>query len=48
VESAVKRYLEPSMPAISETTETPETELMPEFDYVSSVSLDSPDSGMHE
>ena len=48
VESAVKRYLEPSMPAISETTETPETEPMPEFDYVSSVSLDSPDSGMHE
>jgi len=48
VESAVKRYLEPSMPAISETTETPETEHMPEFDYVSSVSLDSPDSGMHE
>jgi hypothetical protein len=48
VESAVKRYLEPSMGAISETTETLETELMPEFDYVSSVSLDSPDSGMHE
>jgi len=48
VESAVKRYLEPSMPAISETTETPETEPMPEFDYVSSVSLDSPASGMHE
>lgn len=48
VESAVKRYLDPSMPAISETTETPETEPMPEFDYVSSVSLDSPDSGMHE
>lgn len=48
VESAVKRYLDPSMPAISETTETPETESMPEFDYVSSVSLDSPDSGMHE
>jgi hypothetical protein len=41
VESAVKRYLEPSMPAISETTETPETELMPEFDSVSSVSFDS-------
>ena len=41
VESAVKRYLEPSMPAISETTETPETELMPEFDSVSSVSLGS-------
>jgi len=48
VESAVKRYLEPSMPAISETTETPETEPMPEFDSVSSVSIDSPDSGMHE
>jgi hypothetical protein len=48
VESAVKRYLEPSMPVISETTETPETEPMPEFNYVSSVSLDSPDSGMHE
>ena len=41
VESAVKRYLEPSMPAVSETTETPETELMPEFDSVSSVSFDS-------
>jgi hypothetical protein len=41
VESAVKRYLEPSMPVISETTETPETELMPEFDSVSSVSFDS-------
>jgi hypothetical protein len=41
VESAVKRYLEPSMPVISETTETPETEPMPEFNYVSSVSLDS-------
>jgi len=41
VESAVKRYLEPSMPAISETTETPETELMREFDSVSSVSFDS-------
>jgi len=40
VESAVKRYLEPS-PMNSETIETPETELMPEFDYVSSVSLDS-------
>ena len=41
VESAVKRYLEPSMPVISETTETPETELVPEFDSVSSVSFDS-------
>ena len=41
VESAVKRYLEPSIPAISETTETPETELMREFDSVSSVSFDS-------
>jgi hypothetical protein len=41
VESAVKRYLEPSMPVITETTETPETELMPEFDSVSSVSFDS-------
>jgi len=41
VESAVKRYLEPSMPVISETTETSETELMPEFDSVSSVSFDS-------
>ena len=29
------------MPAISETTETPETELMREFDSVSSVSFDS-------
>ena len=48
VESAVKRYLEPSMPAISETTETPETEHTPEFEFVSSVSLDSLDSGMHE
>lgn len=48
VESAVKRYLEPSMPAISETTETPETKPMPEFEFVSSVSLDSHDSGMHE
>jgi len=41
VESAVKRYLEPSMPAISETTETPETEPMREFDSVSFVSFDS-------
>lgn len=41
VESAVKRYLEPSMPAISETTETPETKLMREFDSVSFVSFDS-------
>ena len=48
VESAVKRYLEPSTPAISETTETPETEHTPEFEFVSSVSLDSHDSGMHE
>jgi hypothetical protein len=48
VESAVKRYLEPSMPAISETTETPETELMPEFDYVSFVSPDSLETSVHE
>jgi hypothetical protein len=48
VESAVKRYLEPSMPAISETTETPETELMPEFDYVSFVSPDSFKTSVHE
>ena len=41
VESAVKRYIEPSMPVITETSETPETELMPEFDSVSSVSFDS-------
>jgi len=41
VESAVKRYLEPSMPVITETSETPETQLMPEFDSVSSVSFDS-------
>ena len=41
VESAVKRYLEPSISAISETTETPETEHTPEFEFVSSVSLDS-------
>ena len=40
VESAVKRYLEPS-PMNSETTETFETELMPEFNSVSSVSFDS-------
>ena len=48
VESAVKRYLEPSISAISETTETPETEHTPEFEFVSSVSFDSHDSGMHE
>jgi len=48
VESAVKRYLEPSMPAISETTETPETEFMPEFDYVSFVSPDSFETSVHE
>ena len=48
VESAVKRYLEPSVSAISETTETLETEHTPEFEFVSSVSFDSPDSGMHE
>lgn len=41
VESAVKRYLEPSISAISETTETPETVYTPEFEFVSSVSLDS-------
>lgn len=41
VESAVKRYLEPSISAISETTETPETVYAPEFEFVSSVSLDS-------
>jgi hypothetical protein len=41
VESAVKRYIEPSIPVISETTETPETEPMPDFDSVSSVSFDS-------
>jgi hypothetical protein len=48
VESAVKRYLEPSVSAISETTETLETEHTLEFEFVSSVSFDSPDSGMHE
>ena len=38
MESAVKRYLEPS-PMSGETTETFETELMPEFNSVSSVSF---------
>lgn len=45
VESAVRRYLDPSMPESIETTETPETEFVPEFEFVSSVSLDSLDSG---
>lgn len=48
VESAVKRYLDPSMPAISETTETPETEPTPELNFVSFVSSDSLATGMHE
>ena len=48
VESAVKRYLDPSMPAISETTETPETEPTPELNFVSFVSPDSLATGMHE
>ena len=48
VESAVKRYLDPSMPAISETTETPETEPTPELNFVSFVSADSLATGMHE
>jgi hypothetical protein len=48
VESAVKRYLDPSIPAISETTETPETEPTPELNFVSFVSSDSLATGMHE
>jgi len=48
VESAVKRYLDPSMPAISETTETPETEPTPELNFVSFVSPDSLATGMYE
>ena len=48
VESAVKRYLDPSMPAISETTETPETEPTAELNFVSFVSADSLATGMHE
>ena len=39
VESAVKRYLDPSLP---ETTETTETELTPILEYVSPVSSVSP------
>jgi hypothetical protein len=35
VESAVRRYLDPSLP---ETTETTETELTPTLEYVSPVS----------
>jgi hypothetical protein len=48
VESAVKRYLDPSMPAISETTETPETKPTLELNFVSFVSPDSLDTGVHE
>ena len=48
VESAVKRYLDPSMPATTETTETPETELTPELNFVSFVSADSLATGVHE
>ena len=47
VESAVKRYLD-SMPAISETTETFETEPTPELNFVSFVSADSLATGGHE
>ena len=39
VESAVRRYLDPSLP---ETTETTETELTPTLEYVSPVSSVSP------
>jgi hypothetical protein len=48
VESAVKRYLDPSIPAISETTETPETKPTLELNFVSFVSPDSLDTGVHE
>jgi hypothetical protein len=48
IESAVRRYLDPSIPAISETTETPETEPAPEIDFVSFVSPDSLATGVHE
>lgn len=48
VESAVKRYLDPSMPATTETTETPETEPTPELNFVSFVSADSLATGAHE
>ncbi len=48
IESAVRRYLDPSIPANSETTETPETEPTPELNFVSFVSADSLATGVHE
>ena len=48
VESAVKRYLDPSMPATTETTETTETKPTPELNFVSFVSADSLATGVHE
>jgi hypothetical protein len=48
IESAVRRYLDPSIPATSETTETPETEPTLELNFVSFVSADSLDTDTHE
>jgi hypothetical protein len=48
IESAVRRYLDPSIPANSETTETPETDPTPELNFVSFVSADSLATGVHE
>ena len=48
IESAVRRYLDPSIPANRETTETPETEPTPELNFVSFVSADSLATGVHE
>lgn len=48
IESAVRRYLDPSIPVNSETTETPETEPTLELNFVSFVSPDSLDTDTHE